>query len=88
MFAMLDQKAHNLMSWWHRGKLSSRGCINIAKSLQHRGLDLFQLSAGVAILHVGDCDAEAVRIVIQIKLLQCLQGKESLSNWFSSCWTL
>ena len=51
------------------GELGSRRSSNVAEGLQDRSLDFLQFLAGVAILHVGDCDAQAVGVVVQVKLL-------------------
>ena len=46
-----------MVSGRYRGKLGPRGRGNLAEALEHRGLNLLQLLSGVAILHVGHCDA-------------------------------
>jgi len=74
--------ANSFMSWSQEGeeylqpdalgfrsKLGARRSSNVAESLQDGGFDFLQLLAGVAILHVGNCNAEAVGVVVQVKLL-------------------
>ena len=74
--------ANSFMSWSQEGeeylqpdalgfrsKLGARRSSNVAESLQDGGFDFLQLLARVAILHVGNCNAEAVGVVVQVKLL-------------------
>ena len=69
--------AYNLMWGGYRGKLCSRRSSNVVEVFQNCSLDFLQLLSGVAVLHVGNCDAQPMSVIVQIKLLQCLQAKES-----------
>ena len=77
--------AYNLMLRGHRSKLSSRSCSNVVEAFQHSCLDFFQLPAGIAVLHIGDSDPQSVCVIVQVELLQRLQGKVSTS-WKANEW--
>ena len=63
------KSTYNLMPWGYGSKLGAGRSSNVAESLQDGGFDFLQLLARVAILHVGNCNAEAVGVVVQVKLL-------------------